>query len=162
MLPIVACTTLGLKASAVSGLQIMVLMPNQSAIRIMVPKLPGSWTPSRANTNCDDMSVAEICGCCCSNTAITCWGACCRLAFCNSSSVTTIISLLCAIAWLFSLNHCCVAMRHLASWRAKMSPTVLGPSATNTLSALRFFFVFSACIYFILFLLNIFNNILQL
>ena len=47
MLPIVACTTFGFQASTVSSLQMMWSMPNQSAMRMMVPRLPGSWMPSR-------------------------------------------------------------------------------------------------------------------
>ena len=43
-----ACTTLGLKQSTVSALQINSSTPNQSQRRRMVPKFPGSPTPSTA------------------------------------------------------------------------------------------------------------------
>ena len=51
MLPIVACTTFGFQQSAVSCEQKMFSMPNQSAILMIVPRLPGSCTPSSARTS---------------------------------------------------------------------------------------------------------------
>ena len=48
MAPIVACTTLGLYMSTVSVEARILSIPNQSAIRMMVPKLPGSRMESRA------------------------------------------------------------------------------------------------------------------
>ena len=42
MLAMVDCTTLGLYRSAQPALHTTLPMPNQSAIRIMVPKFPGS------------------------------------------------------------------------------------------------------------------------
>src|SRR5690606_19376885 len=44
----VACTTLGLYTSTVSVLQIKSVIPNQSHNLMMVPKLPGSRTLSKA------------------------------------------------------------------------------------------------------------------
>ena len=41
-----ACTVFGLKTSAVSLLHTIWEIPNQSANRMIVPKLPGSWIPS--------------------------------------------------------------------------------------------------------------------
>ena len=51
MAPIVACTTLGLKQSAVVSEQTMSWMPNQSQRRMIVPRLPGSWMQSRAKVS---------------------------------------------------------------------------------------------------------------
>ena len=48
-LPIVLCTTLGLKQETEPSLQTMRLTPNQSAVRMMVPKFPGSCRWSRAS-----------------------------------------------------------------------------------------------------------------
>ena len=44
--PMEACTTFGWKASAESSESQTPAAPNQSANRTMVPKLPGSRTPS--------------------------------------------------------------------------------------------------------------------
>ncbi len=41
----------GLKTSAVSLLHTIWEIPNQSANRMIVPKLPGSWIPSNARTS---------------------------------------------------------------------------------------------------------------
>ena len=41
MLPIVACTTFGLYISAQSSLQMICDTPNQSAMRMIVPKITG-------------------------------------------------------------------------------------------------------------------------
>ena len=46
-----ACTVFGLKTSAVSLLHTIWEIPNQSANRMIVPKLPGSWIPSNARTS---------------------------------------------------------------------------------------------------------------
>ena len=155
MLPIVACTTFGLYTSAVSGLHTMVSMPNQSAMRMMVPRLPGSCTPSSASTSFLLMLSAVSSSSVCLKTASTCCGFCCKLVFVSSSSVTTISSSVrCASSWC-CCTHSSVATMVKARCLTSMSPTVLGPSATNTPSVFRFFFKASALMCFILFLLII-------
>src|SRR5436853_7006191 len=49
MLPIVACTTFGLYTSAQSSLQMICWTPNQSAVRMIVPRFPGSCIVSSTN-----------------------------------------------------------------------------------------------------------------
>lgn len=62
--PMVACTTLGLYTSTVSSEQMIFLMPNQSAVRIIVPKLPGSWMPSNTKTKlCCSVCVSILAHC---------------------------------------------------------------------------------------------------
>ena len=151
MLPMVACTTLGLNASAVSLLQKISVMPNQSAIRMMVPRFPGFCTPSSANDNfpigTTQLSVSFQSGML--KTASTSCGVCRKLTLRNSSAETSIIS----APWhSLSLHdiHSCVATMSLALITRSKSPTTFGPSATKTLSANRFFFSSSERMYFIL------------
>src|SRR5690554_4455203 len=58
--PIVACTTLGLKQSAESKEQIIFSIPNQSAVRIIVPRFPGSCIQSNTKENLSLNSGASI------------------------------------------------------------------------------------------------------
>ena len=55
----VACTTLGLKTSTVSGEANTASIPNQSAMRRMVPRFPGSRMPSSARKRPDEGSLAD-------------------------------------------------------------------------------------------------------
>ena len=59
MAPIVACTTFGLNNSTVSGSANIPSIPNQSAIRIMVPRLPGSRIVSRARNSPREPRASE-------------------------------------------------------------------------------------------------------
>ena len=78
MEPIVACTVLGLYRSTVSGEHTTSRTPNQSAVRTIVPRLPGSRTPSRASTTRPgEKSGSPHCGI--SHTASTPSGVDCAL-----------------------------------------------------------------------------------
>ena len=61
MEPIVACTTFGLKQSTLSCDAKIVPIPNQSASRMMVPRLPGSRRESRAIERGCEAIRAAIC-----------------------------------------------------------------------------------------------------
>ncbi len=138
ILPIVACTTFGLYASAVSSLHINVEIPNQSAILIIVPRLPGSCTLSRARHNVFSKTEVSITGFGISNSPITCWGCCKKLTLRNSSSDTTAS---CRRGGTFLvLYHSSVAISCLGSITSIKSFTIFGASATKTPSFMRFFF----------------------
>ena len=158
MLPIVACTTFGAKASAVSRLQMIVAMPNQSAMRIIVPRFPGSCTPSRTRHRllANHSGAGNELDCGVLKIPITCWGCCRKLALRNSSSLTRMCSA--SLEWLLGMvsNHSSVPMRH-CGWKPARSSslTILVPSATKTPSLCLAFFCSRLCMYFSLFLLII-------
>ena len=121
----------------------------------MVPRLPGSCTPSRARFRQLKSMLAEAKSLFSlwSKTASTCCGCCRKLTFLSSSSLTVTTSVLGSM--LLSLSHSSVATISDAGCSTKRSFTTLCPSATNLPSLLRFFFSSSDLIYFILFLLII-------
>ena len=158
MLPIVACTTFGFNASAVPAVQTMLRMPNQSAVRMMVPRLPGSCTLSSARTSSaagaserladDTVGISNIPSTCCG-----CWSS---DTLRSSSSVTGISS---AVAGrLTGLCHAavCTTMRGRKPAHSRSS-THLGPSARKAFSFLRNFFCSRERINFIFDLLSIFR-----
>ena len=53
-----ACTTFELKQSTLEGEQTIWFKQNQSAVRIMVPKFPGSLTSSKARTKSACLSIS--------------------------------------------------------------------------------------------------------
>lgn len=153
MLPIVACTTLGLKASTVPSLQNIVDMPNQSAMRIIVPRLPGSCILSSARHSSLLHIVVSVSLLGIGKIPMTCCGCCRKLIFFSSVSDTEMRSTLLSI--LFEFSHSCVATMILGFDSAIRSDTILGPSATNISSRSRFFFISSERMYLIIFLLII-------
>ena len=155
-----ACTTLGLYTSTVSLLQIISSMPNQSAMRMMVPRLPGSCTPSSTSVSlsASEGNSSGVISANFLNTAKTCCGWHRKLTFVSSSAETTILSY-CkpSISWYSCANHSSVAAI-IDSWSLcldNMSCTIFGPSATKDCCASRFFFISRECKNFILFLLSI-------
>ena len=133
-------------------------MPNQSAMRMIVPRFPGSCTPSSASM----ISFANVVGssvCVCGNTANTSCGCCKKLNFLSSSPVTMYSSQSSYCLAIPGGFHASVWTSILGSCLASKSPTTLGPSATNTCSLLRYFFWSNDLIYFIFALLIIIAKI---
>ena len=89
-LPIDACTAFGLKASAVPSPQNTVDMPNQCAMRMIVPKLPGSCIRSSARQSSCEHIFGETIAMGNGNIASTCCGCCKKLTRFNSSFVVII------------------------------------------------------------------------
>ena len=118
----------------------------------MVPRLPGSCTSSSARQREWATTEASITSSGCSKTASTCWGVFKRLAHESSFSETSVMSSTgsCRCAE----SHSAVAIRKRQRKCPNKSPTSFGPSARNTLSALRFFFNSNERIYLIRFLLS--------
>ena len=87
----VLCNTLGLYQPAVSTDATICLIPNQSAVRIIVPKLPGSCIPSNNKVDVflkSDKAVSFYF----STKAITLLGVCSRLSLPNIISSTSTTS----------------------------------------------------------------------
>ena len=132
--PIEAWMALGLYRSTVSVDASMRVMPIQSAMRIMVPRLPGSCTLSRAsNSSSLPISVGSS-GCCgIRHTAITPCGV-------VSDDMRAISSFLATMGagspgvsiWRCSSSHACVATRCSTSNHAAVSRTARVPSITNS------------------------------
>ena len=98
----------------------------------------GSCTSSNARQRERLMTETSTDSSGCSNTASTCWGVFSRLARESSSSETSVTSSTAKCLW--AESHSEVAIRKRQRKCPSKSPTSFGPSARNTLSALRFFF----------------------
>ena len=126
-------------------LQNIVEMPNQSAILMIVPRLPGSCTLSSARQSSRSHILMSRVWVGILNIPITCCGCCKKLIFFSSSSVTVTS---CGLALLLlALYHSSVAIRRSGLYISDKSPTTLGPSATKTPSFCLFFLSSSERIY---------------
>ena len=154
MLPIVACTTFGFRGSAHPSPRNMSSMPNQSAILIMVPRLPGSCTASSAMLNLWGKGrEAFVMKSSTTNSARTDCGVFSKLALQSSSAEHSISTSAYFSATLGYSAQSVVATIRRGRARAIMSATIFGPSATNSPSSQRPFLFSSECISFIFALL---------
>ena len=112
-------------------------MPNQSAILMIVPRLPGSCTLSSISDNLP-FGLSSLLGRGKGKTPNTCWGCRRKLTFRNSSSVAVTTSV--SSGNYFPSSQSWVATNSLACLVSKRSPTIFGPSATKAFSISRYFF----------------------
>ncbi len=126
------------------------LMPNQSAVRMIVPRFPGSWILSSTGISSPGANTCGNLQACLRMTANAWLGDFKLLMRLSSPRLTAIISVFCWICdWLHSIHSGNAQIISTGKSLPASSAIVFAPSATNNPWLSRYFFCCSDRINFI-------------